>query len=58
MPKSPFDRDGEPQPPGDRRFEQRHDAAVRFETRAARPDVRDDHRAEETIEEPGYGHGV
>jgi hypothetical protein len=57
MPVSPFERDanrrpqdGRPQPPPD--------AVAQPEMRAAPRKEREDKRADETIEEPGYGFGV
>ncbi len=58
MPVSPFEGDVDPRPSGDRRHEERDEAAVRPEMRASPADDSKDTRAEETIEEPGYGHGV
>lgn len=57
MPASRFERDANP-PPGDRRPDQRSDAAARLEMRASPSGERPEQRPEETIEEPGYGHGV
>ena len=58
MPVSPFEGDAAPRQPAEGRYERRHDAAVRLEVRVApaRPD--EQQGADETIEEPGYGHGV
>lgn len=57
MPVSPFEGDLDERPSGDRQ-EQRQNAAVRPEMRASPRDENEDQRAEETMEEPGYGHGV
>ena len=58
MPGSPFDHDGNHRPAPDHRSQQRYDAAARLEMRASPPADREPQPAEETIEEPGYGHGV
>jgi hypothetical protein len=58
MPASPFEGEDVERPSGDRRQEQRQNAAVEPEMRAAPRDQDEDARAEETIDEPGYGHGV
>ena len=67
MPVSPFDRDADRRPP-DGRPQPRHEVAVRPEVRTAKPpfakateakrEEREEPRGDETIEEPGYGHGV
>ncbi len=57
MPVSPFDRDADSRPP-EGRPQPRHDAAARPEMRTARREEREAQSADETIEEPGYGHGV
>jgi hypothetical protein len=57
MPMSPFDRDVT-EPPRDGRAEPRRDAEPTPEMRASPRDDDDDQRAGETIDEPGYGHGV
>jgi hypothetical protein len=57
MPVSPFEPDANRRPT-DGRHPPGHDAAVRPEMRAAPREEREEQRADETIEEPGYGHGV
>ena len=58
MPVKPFERDVDSRPSGDGRHEPRHTAAVRPKVHAAPREGDEEQRAEETIEEPGYGHGV
>jgi hypothetical protein len=58
MPVSPCERDGDPRRSGDRASEQRRDAAAGPEMRASPREEPDEVRADETPEEPGYGHGV
>jgi len=58
MPATPFEGDNVQRPAGDRRQEQRQNAAAQPEVRAAPRDQDEDPRAEDTIDEPGYGHGV
>lgn len=57
MPVSPFERDVDPRRSGDRASEQR-DPAAGPEMRASPPEQPATVRADETPEEPGYGHGV
>jgi hypothetical protein len=57
MPVKPSARDADP-PPSGGQYEQRDAAAVRPEMRASPPEQPEEQAAGETIEEPGYGHGV
>ena len=58
MPVSDFERDADARRSGDRASEQWGDAAAGAEMRAAPPEEPEEVRADETPEEPGYGHGV
>jgi len=58
MPGSPFERDVDPRPPEDGPHEPRHTAAVTPAVRASPHEDREEPGAGDTIEEPGYGHGV
>jgi len=59
MPVSPFDRDSDPRRSGDRASEQWREAAAVPEMRASpHQEPAQEVRADETPEEPGYGHGV
>jgi hypothetical protein len=57
MDGNPFESE-EPQPPADRPAAADGDAAVHAEMRAAHGGEEGEQSAEETIDEPGYGHGV
>ena len=57
MPASQFERDVDPRRPGDRGAEMRREAAGP-EMRASPHQEPEEMRADETPEEPGYGHGV
>lgn len=58
MPASPFERDVDPRRSADRVSEPWSDPAAGPERRAAPPEQPAAVRADETPEEPGYGHGV
>jgi len=58
MPVSPFERDADRRAAADGRHEPRHDPAVQPVGGASAREEKEDPGAEETIEEPGYGHGV
>ena len=58
MPASPFERDFDPQRPGDRASEPWREATAVPEMRASPREEPKEMRADETPEEPGYGHGV
>jgi hypothetical protein len=58
MPASPFERDADPRRSGDRVSEPRRDGATAPAMRAAPREEPEAERADETPEEPGYGHGV
>jgi hypothetical protein len=58
MPVSPFEPDAAPRQPAEGRSEQRYDTVVRPEVRLSAADRDKEQGADETIEEPGYGHGV
>ena len=58
MPVSRFERDADPRRSGDRAAEQWGDAAAGPEMRASPPKEPEEVGADETPEEPGYGHGV
>jgi len=57
MSANPFARDEEPGP-SNGRFDQRDAAVARPDMRAAPRDEAEKSPADETLEEPGYGHGV
>ena len=58
MPGSPFDRDFDPRRSGDRAPEPWREPAAVPEMRASPGEKPKEVRADETPEEPGYGHGV
>ena len=58
MPVSPFERDFDPRRSGDRASEQWREPAPGPEMRASPQEEPKEGRADETPEEPGYGHGV
>ena len=57
MPVNPFEPDAAPRPAAGGRYDHRYSDAVPPDVRAPSPEEREE-RADETIEEPGYGHGV
>ena len=57
MPASQFEREVDPRRPGDRGADMRREAAGP-EMRASPRQEPEEMRADETPEEPGYGHGV
>jgi hypothetical protein len=58
MNTSPFEPEVPPRSSDRGSRQQIDDGEVRGEMRASRPDEDGDQHAGETIEEPGYGHGV
>jgi hypothetical protein len=58
MPISPFEREVDPRRSGDGAIDPRRSVAAGPEMRASPREQPEDGRADETPEEPGYGHGV
>ena len=58
MAGSPFEPDVDPRPSVDGQREPPHDGAVTPAVRASPHEDREDPRTEDTLDEPGYGHGV
>jgi len=58
MPFSPFERDATQGSVGDPGPDQWREAAARPEIRASTGEEHEDPRGDESLDEPGYGHGV